>query len=77
MADGSTPFKPVIIFHKKTIDKREHYNERVEVHFNETAYNNEKLFYSWLKNTFEPYVTETAKAGETSLIVMDAASLQN
>jgi hypothetical protein len=35
MADGSTPFKPVIFFHGKgTLAKREHYDERVEVHFN-------------------------------------------
>jgi hypothetical protein len=75
MADGSTPFKPVIIFHgKETVAKREHYDERVEVHFNETVYNNEELFYSWLRDTFEPYVAETAEAGFTSLIVMDAAS---
>jgi hypothetical protein len=47
MADGSTPFKPVIIFHGKgTIAKREHYNERIEIHFNEIAYNNKELFYS-------------------------------
>jgi hypothetical protein len=74
MADGSTLFKPVIIFYgKETVAKREHYDERVEVHFNEIAYNNEELFYNWLKDNFEPYVAETAKAGETSLIVMDAA----
>jgi hypothetical protein len=73
MADGSTPFKPVIVFHGKgTVAKREHYDERVEVHFNETAYNNDELFYSWLRDTFEPYVAEAAEAGETSLIVMDA-----
>jgi hypothetical protein len=47
MADGSTPFKPVVIFYGKgTVAKRENYNERVEVHFNETAYNNKELFYS-------------------------------
>jgi hypothetical protein len=47
MADGSTPFKPVIIFHSKgTVATRENYDERVEVHFNETAYNNEKLFHA-------------------------------
>jgi hypothetical protein len=47
MADGSTPFKFVIIFHGKgTMAKFEHYNERVEIHFNETAYNNKELFYS-------------------------------
>jgi hypothetical protein len=35
---------------------------------------NEKLFCKWLRDTFEPYVTGIIKAGETSLIVMDAAS---
>jgi hypothetical protein len=75
MADGSTPFKSVIIFHNKgTMAKREHYNERIEVHFNETVYNNEELFYSWLRNIFEPYVAGTAEANETSLIVMNAVS---
>jgi hypothetical protein len=75
MADGSTSFKPVIIFHgKETVAKRERYNEKVEVHFNKTAYNNKELFYNWLKNNFEPYIAETAEADETSLIVMNAAS---
>jgi hypothetical protein len=75
MADGSTPFKPVVIFYGKgTIAKRENYNERVEIHFNETAYNNKELFHSWLRDTFEPYIAGIIEAGETSLIVMDAAS---
>jgi hypothetical protein len=75
MADGSIPFKPVVIFHgKRTIAKRENYDERVEVHFNETAYNNEELFHNWLRNTFEPYVVGIIEAGETKLIVMDSAS---
>jgi hypothetical protein len=75
MVDGSTSFKPVIIFYgKKTVAKREYYNEKVEVHFNKTAYNNKELFYNWLKNNFEPYITETAEANETSLIIIDAAS---
>jgi hypothetical protein len=75
MADGSTPFKPMVIFHGKgTIAKRENYDEKVEVHFNEIAYNNEELFYSRLRDTFEPYVAGIIGAGETSLIVMDAAS---
>jgi hypothetical protein len=75
MVDGSTLFKLVIIFYGKgTVAKREHYNERVEVHFNEIAYNNEELFYSWLKDNFELYIAEIAKAGETSLVIMDAVS---
>jgi hypothetical protein len=45
MANGDTPFKPVVIFHGKgTITSRERYDPRVKVYFNETAYNNEKLF---------------------------------
>jgi hypothetical protein len=72
MADGSTPFKPVITFHgKETVAKRGHYDDRVEVHFNETAYNNEGLFHHWLRNTYQPYVTRTACGLEQSLIVMD------
>jgi hypothetical protein len=75
MADGSTPFKPVVIFHGKgTVSKRENYDKTVEINFNETAYNNEGLFHSWLRDTFEPYVAGVIKAGKTSLIVMDSAS---
>jgi hypothetical protein len=52
MADGSTPFKPVFIFQgKETVAKREHYDDRVDVHFNETAYN-KNLFRKWLKHTY-------------------------
>jgi hypothetical protein len=47
MADGNTPFKPVIIFHNKgTVATRKNYNERVEIYFNETAYNNKELFHA-------------------------------
>jgi hypothetical protein len=75
MTDSSTPFKPVVIFHGKgTIAKRENYERTVEIHFDETAYNNEELFHNWLRDTFEPYVAGIIKAGEMSLIVMDAAS---
>jgi hypothetical protein len=75
MADGSTPFKPVIIFHGKgTVARREHYDNRVDVHFNETAYNNEDLFYTWLQNIYQPYVTQQACGIEESLIIMDAAA---
>jgi hypothetical protein len=45
MANGDTPFKPVVIFHgKEIVVSRENYNPRVNVYFNEIAYNNEKLF---------------------------------
>jgi hypothetical protein len=75
MADGSTPFKPVIIFHGKgTVARREHYDDRVDVHFNETAYNNEDLFRTWLQNIYQLYVTQQACGIEESLIVMDAAA---
>jgi hypothetical protein len=74
MADGSTPFKLVIIFHgKETVVTRENYDERVEVHFNETAYNNEELFHAWLRDIYQPYVIQQARNNEESLIVMDAA----
>jgi hypothetical protein len=74
MADGSTPFKPVLIFHGKgTVAKRESYNDRVNVYFNETAYNNEEPFHRWLQDIYQPWVAQTANAGEESLIVMDAA----
>jgi hypothetical protein len=43
--DGIPCFKPVIIFYGKgTMASRENYDPRVDVHFNETAYNNEELF---------------------------------
>jgi hypothetical protein len=75
MADGSTSFKPVVVFHGKgTVVKRETYDERVEVHFDETAYNNEELFHNWLQNIYQPYVARTACGSEESLIVMDAAA---
>jgi hypothetical protein len=46
MADGSTLFKPVVIFHNKgTVTNRENYNNRVDVHFNNTTYNNKELFH--------------------------------
>jgi hypothetical protein len=57
MADGSTPFKPVVIFHGKgTVANRENYDDRVDIHFNDTAYNNEKLFHTWLRDIYQPYV---------------------
>jgi hypothetical protein len=75
MADGSTPFKPVIFFHGKgTVAKKEKYDDRVDVYFNETAYNNEELFHTWLRDTYQPYVAQHADGNEESLIVMDAAS---
>jgi hypothetical protein len=75
MADGSTPFKPVLIFHGKGIvAKKECYNDRVDVYFNKTAYNNENLFQEWLKCTYQPWIAHNARDGETSLIIMDAAS---
>jgi hypothetical protein len=75
MADGSTPFKPVIIFHGKgTVASKENYDNRVDVHFNDTAYNNEELFHTWLSDIYQPYVAQHAQGNEESLIVMDAAS---
>jgi hypothetical protein len=75
MADGSTLFKPVIIFHGKgTVAKKEKYDDRVDVQFNETAYNNEELFHIWLRDTYQPYVAQNAIGSEEILIVMDAAS---
>jgi predicted AAA+ superfamily ATPase len=65
----------VIIFHGKgTVATRENYNERVEVHFNETAYNNKELFHAWLRDIYQSYVIQQARNNEKSLIVMDAAS---
>jgi hypothetical protein len=75
MADGSTPFKPVVIFHGKgTVASKESYDDRVDVHFNDTAYNNEDLFHAWLRDIYQPYVAQNAHGNEESLIVMDAAS---
>jgi transposase len=70
MANGDTPFKPVVIFHGKgTVASRENYNPRVDVHFNETAYNNEKLFSQWLKDVYIPYAD-----GDNNMMVMDVAT---
>jgi hypothetical protein len=53
MADGSTPFKPVVIFYgKRTVAKKEKYDNRVDMHFNNTAYNNKNLFHTWLRNIY-------------------------
>jgi hypothetical protein len=76
MADDSTLFKPVIIFHGKgTVVKRETYDARVQVEFNETAYNNEGLFQQRLKEVYQPYIADHAYGDQESLIVMDAASV--
>jgi hypothetical protein len=75
MADGNTPFKPVVIFHGKgTVASKENYDDRVDVHFNEIAYNNEDLFHTWLCDIYQPYVAQHARGNEESLIIMDAAS---
>jgi hypothetical protein len=69
MANGDTFFKPVVIFHgKRTMVSRENYDPRVDVHFNETAYNNEELFFQWLKDVYIPYAN-----GDNSMMVMDVA----
>jgi hypothetical protein len=74
MADGNTSFKPVLIFHgKETVTKRKHYDDRVDMHFNKTAYNNENLFREWLKHIYQPWIARNACDGEKSLIIMDAA----
>jgi hypothetical protein len=47
MANGNTPFKPVIIFYgQRTVlaKKQSYYNPKIEVHFNPTAYHNEEMF---------------------------------
>jgi hypothetical protein len=75
MADGSTPFKLVVIFHGKgTVASKENYDDRVDVHFNDTAYNNEELFHTWLRDIYQPYVAQHAHGNEESMIIMDAAS---
>jgi hypothetical protein len=75
MADGSTPFKPVVIFRgKRTVAKKKKYDDRVDIHFNNTTYNNEDLFHTWLRNIYQPYVAQHANSNEESLIVMDAAA---
>jgi hypothetical protein len=75
MADGSTLFKLVVIFYgKRTEAKKEKYNNRIDIQVNETAYNNEELFHTWLRNTYQPYVTEHASGSEESLIIINAAS---
>jgi hypothetical protein len=53
MADGSIPFEPMVIFYgKMTVAKREKYEDRVDIRFNEIVYNNEELFYTWLRDIY-------------------------
>jgi uncharacterized circularly permuted ATP-grasp superfamily protein len=64
-----------IVFHGKgTVARREHYDDRVDVHLKKTAYNNEDLFHTWLQNIYQPYVAQQACGIEESLIVMDAVA---
>jgi hypothetical protein len=75
MANGDTSFRPMVIFYgKRTVASRENYNPRVNVYFNETAYNNEKLFSQWLKDVYIQYIEETAKAYEKSILIMNIAT---
>jgi hypothetical protein len=77
MANGDTPFKPVIIFHgQRTVLAKEqpYYDPRVEVHFNPTAYHNEEMFLQWLEDVYQPYIAKNAHDKEESLVVMDAAA---
>jgi hypothetical protein len=77
MANGNTPFKPVLIFHgQRTIitKKQPHYDPRVDVYFNPTTYHNKEMFLEWLKDTYQPYIASQAGEGEESMVVMDAAA---
>jgi hypothetical protein len=77
MANGDTPFKPVIIFHgQRTVSAKEqpYYDPRIEVHFNPTAYHNEKIFLKWLEDVYQPYIANNAHGEEESLVIMDAAA---
>jgi hypothetical protein len=79
MANGDTPFKPVIIFHGQgTVLAKEqpYYDLRVEVHFNPTAYHNVEIFLKWLEDVYQPYIADNADADgkEESLVVVDAAA---
>jgi hypothetical protein len=75
MANGDTSFRPVVIFHgKRIIASQENYDPRVNVYFNEIAYNNEELFSQWLKDVYISYIEEEAKAYEESMLVMNVAT---
>jgi hypothetical protein len=75
MADNSTPFKPTIIFYGKgIIARKKNYNDRVDIHFNDTAYNNEELFHTWLRDIYQPYIAQHAHGNEKSMIVMDVTA---
>jgi hypothetical protein len=77
MANGNTPFKPVLIFHNQgTIitKKQPHYDPRVNVYFNPTAYHNKEMFLEWLKDTYQHYIANQAGEGEKSMVVMDATA---
>jgi hypothetical protein len=77
MANGDTPFKPVIIFYGQgTVLAKEqpYYDLRVEVYFNPTAYHNEEIFLKWLEDVYQPYIANNAHGEEESLVIMDAAA---
>jgi hypothetical protein len=77
MANGDTPFKPVLIFHGQGIvitKKQPYYDPRVDVYFNPIVYHNEKMFLEWLEDTYQPYIASQAGEGEESMVVMDAAA---
>jgi hypothetical protein len=77
MANGDTPFKPVLIFHGQGIvitKEQPHYDPRVNVYFNPTAYHNKEMFLEWLEDTYQPYIASQAGEGEESMMVMDAAA---
>jgi hypothetical protein len=79
IANGNTPFKPVIIFHgQRTVLAKEqpYYDPRVEVHFNPTVYHNEEMFLKWLKDVYQPYIADNANADgkKENLVIMDAAA---
>jgi hypothetical protein len=77
MANGDTPFKPVIIFHGQgtvLAKNQPYYDPGVEMHFNSTAYHNEEMFLRWLKDVYHPYIADNADGNKKSLVVMDTAA---
>lgn len=72
-ADGVSRVKPKLLLHATTgniiLQKEGHlYDKRVTVEFNKTAYNNEKVFLTQIKNEIIP-----AFEGRPSLFTLDAA----
>lgn len=69
-ADGEPHFRPLIIFRGKgniTAEERAAYDPRIDVEYNDTAYNNETLIAAWLDKYVRGHI-----GGRPALLIWDA-----